>query len=172
MITKPEPIDSEIHVLSGKTPMVKTDVDAIMEYANDYFLDLSEYQAGDLMGESFFLLTHPDMPRTIIDLAMKQVKDKNTVSTIVKFISKTGKFFWLQIRLDFKVDEITREVKNIYYYGTQAPITSTMELSKLYDKLSKIEKESSLEYSEKYFNNYLENLDLDYNTFFEKLVKF
>jgi PAS domain S-box-containing protein len=172
MITKPQPIDSEIHVLSGKTPMIKTDVDAIMEYANDYFLDLSEYKAGDLMGESLLLITHPDMPKTILDLAWKQILSKKTVSTIIKFISKTGKYFWLQVRLDFKVDENTRDIKNIYYYGAQAPITSKLELTKLYDKLSKIEKESSLELSEKYFNNYLENLDLDYNTFFEKHVKF
>ena len=172
MKEKPQPIDSEVHVLSVKIPMVKTDVDGIIEYANDYFLDLSEYKAGELMGESFMLLTHPDMPKTVIDVAWKQILNKKTVSTIVKFITKSGKFFWLQIRLDFKVDEQTREVKNIYYYGAQAPITSILELKKLYDKLSKIEKESSLEYSEKYFINYLENLDLDYNSFFEKLVKF
>lgn len=172
MKVKPQPLDDETHVLSGKIPMVKTDVDTIMEYANDYFLDLSEYNAGEIMRESFLLLSHPDMPKTIIDLAWKQIMNKKTVSTIAKFISKTGKFFWLQIRLDFKVDEQTREVKNIYYYGAQAPRTSVIELEKLYDKLSKIEKESTLEFSEKYFNNYLENLDLDYNTFFEKLVKF
>ncbi len=172
MKEKPKPVDSEVHVLSGKVPMVKTDTDTIMEYANDYFLDLSEYKAGELMGESFMLLTHPDMPKTVIDIAWKQILNKKTVSTIAKFITKSGKYFWLQIRLDFKVDEQTREVKNIYYYGAQAPITSILELKKLYDKLSKIEKESSLEYSEKYFINYLENLDLDYNSFFEKLVKF
>lgn len=171
MKTKPQPIDEEIHILSGKVPMFKTDTDAIMEYANDYFLDLSEYDAGNLMGESFLLLSHPDMPKTILDMAWKQVLDKKTASTIMKFISKTGKFFWLQIHLDFKVDEQTGEVKNVYFYGDKAPITSTIELSKLYDKLSKIEKESSLEYSEKYFNNYLENLDLDYNGFFEKYIK-
>lgn len=172
MKEKPQPIDSEVHVLNGKIPMVKTDIDTIMEYANDYFLDLSEYKAGELMGESFMLLTHPDMPKTVIDIAWKQILSKKTVSTIAKFITKSGKYFWLQIRLDFKVNEQSREVKNIYYYGAQAPITSILELKKLYDKLSKIEKESSLEYSEKYFINYLENLDLDYNSFFEKLVKF
>ena len=172
MKTKPQPIDEEIHVISGKVPMFKTDTDAIVEYANDYLLDLSEYKAGNLMGESFLLLSHPDMPRTILDMAWKQIINKKPVSTIMKLISETGKFFWLQIRLDFKVDEQTNEVKNVYFYGHKAPITSTIELNKLYDKLSKIEKESSLEYSEKYFNNYLENLGLDYNSFFEKYVKF
>lgn len=170
--TKPNPIDKEIHVLAGKNPMIKTDADAIMEYANDYFLELCEYNAGELMGERFLMITHPEIPKAIIDMAWKQLASKKTVSTIVKFISKTGKYFWLQVRLDFKVDEVTREIKNIYYYGQQAPIQTTLELTKLYSKLAKIEKESSLELSEKYFNNYLENLDLEYNSFFEKYVNF
>jgi PAS domain S-box-containing protein len=172
MKVKPQPINDEIHVLNGKTLMIKTDSDAIIEYANDYFLDISEYNAGDLMGESFLLLTHPDMPKTIIDLAWKEIFNKKTVSTIIKFISKSGKFFWLQVRLDFKVNEQTKDVKNIYYYGEQAPRNAILELTKLYDKLYKIEKESSLELSEKYFNNYLENLDLNYNTFFKKYLNF
>ncbi len=172
MKVKPTPVDEVIHVISGKPIMCKTDTDSIIEYANDYFLELSEYRPGELMGESIYLLQHPDMPRTILDRALNQALTKKKGHTIVKFISKTGKYFWLQIKFDYKVDEVTRDVSNLYFYATPVSRNSITELDKLYLRLSKIEKESSLEYSEKYFSNYLENLDLDYESFFEKYLNF
>ena len=170
MKLKPKPINQEVTILPHKTILCKTDTSQIIEYANEYFIQLCEYTEGEIIGESIALLYHPQMPRTILNLAYKYVLNKKKVYSIARFISKSGKFFWLQIRFDFKVNQETREIQNIYLYGNAASRQSITTLTKIYDKLDKIEKESNIEIAQKYFKNYLESKNLSYDSFFNQFL--
>ena len=170
MKLKPKPIDEKINVISGKPILLKTDTHQIVEYANEYFIKLCEYNEGELIGDSLALLYHPRMPRTILNIAYQDILKKRKVYSIVRFISKTGKYFWLQIKFDFKVNEETRKTENIYLYGSPVSKSAINNLTIIYDRLDKIEKESNIEIAQKYFNNYLENLNIDYDKFFDKFL--
>ena len=54
---------------------------------------------------------------------------RKRVYAILKNRSKSGNFFWLQVSFDFKVNEDTREIENIYAYYTKASKTATNELA-------------------------------------------
>lgn len=171
MISKPEPFDKEQHVNSNKTIMCKVDLHGIIEYANEYFVELTGYSEGEIIGESLNLISHPSMPKAITKLIWTDLKQKQKTFGVIKYISKSGSFYWLQVKFDFKVNEDTRELLNIYLYAIAPDRMSILELDKLYKKLNKIEKEASFEVSKKFFNNYLENSKLTYTDFIQKYIK-
>ncbi len=170
MKSKPQPINQEIVITPNKVILCKTDTSQIIEYINEQFINICEYSEGEIIGDSLALLYHPQMPRTILNLAYNSILKKRKVYSIVRFISKTGKFFWLQIRFDFKVNQETREIQSIYLYGSSVSLKAKNELTKIYNRLDKIEKESNIKIAQKYFNNYLENINLNYDDFFNQYL--
>ena len=171
MITNPEPTKSEVHVISSKPLMCKTGMHGIIEYANEYFVELSGYSEGEIIGESLELIAHPDTPKIISSLIWENISNKKRTNAIVKYISKSGNFYWLQIKLDYKVDEVSRAISNIYLYATSPDRASILKIEKIYTKLNKIENEAGYDVAQNYFKGYLENLSLTYETFIEKYLK-
>lgn len=171
MINSPTPLDKEKHVDNTKSIMCKTDIDGYIEYANEYFVELSGYNEGGIMGESIEIISHPDMPKVIAKSIWREIKKKKKVNAIVKYLSKSGHFYWLQVKFDFKVSEATREILNVYLYATPPSRSGILEINKFYKKLSKIENEAGLEIAENYFNGYLENSDLTYGNFIDKYLQ-
>lgn len=171
MLTRPKPLDNERHVVDNKSIMCKTDSNKIIEYANEYFVELTSYDEGEIMGESLDLLIHPDMPKTLIDFVWYRVNNKQKTSAIFKFLSKQGNYFWLQIKFDFKVSEVTREISNIYLYAIPPSRMGVINLSKFYNNITKIEKNSSIDIAKNYFEGYLENSKQSYESFIEQYLK-
>lgn len=171
MISKPEPFDKEQHVNSNKTIMCKVDPHGIIEYANEYFVELTGYSEGEIIGESLNLISHPSMPKVINNLIWNELKRKQKTFGIIKYISKSGSYYWLQVKFDFKVNEDTRELLNIYLYAFTPDRMSILELEKFYKKLNRIEKEASFDVSQKFLSNYLENSKLTYSDFIQKYIK-
>ncbi len=62
-LTKPTPIEKEIKLDPSRMIMSKTDPKGIIEYANDYFMEISGYEEYELMGQPHNIIRHPDMPR-------------------------------------------------------------------------------------------------------------
>ncbi|MCF6350213.1 MAG: PAS domain-containing protein [Flavobacteriaceae bacterium] len=171
MINRPEPLDKEKHVANTKSIMCKTDTDGHIEYANEYFVELAGYDEGEIMGESLDIISHPETPKLISKYIWEQINKKHKVYAIIKYLSKSGHFYWLQLKFDYKVSEVTREVINIYLYASVPSRNAILELEKFYKKLTKIETESNLEIAKKYFNGYLENSNLTYDSFIEKYLQ-
>ncbi len=169
--SSPTPTNIEKHVYGSKSIMCKTDSDGIIEYANEYFVELTEYKEGEIMGESIELIRHPEMPRCISNKIWEQVISKKKVHGILRFLSKSGSFFWLQVKFDFKVNEQTREISNVYFYAKPPSRMAILDLNKFYNKLVKMENEVSLEVANTYFNGFLENKNIDYDNFISKYLE-
>ena len=168
MIDKLVPIDKEITVKADASIMVKTDNKGIIEYANEYFIELSGYEIGEIIGKDISLVKHPEMPDIIFDLIWESLLKKENTKAIIKNISKTGEYFWLQAKFDFKVNENTREIENFYAYYSPVSKDSITKLNKLYQVISKIEKRAGMDIAESYFLGYLEDKSQDYNEFVEE----
>lgn len=52
----PQPIDNEILLDETKIIMSKTDERGVIEYANQYFMDICGYDEWELMGEPHIML--------------------------------------------------------------------------------------------------------------------
>jgi PAS domain S-box-containing protein len=170
MLSQPEPTNIEKHVMDKITMMCKTDENRIIEYANDYFVELSGYTVGEFIGESLFLIKHPDMPRVIDNYVWNQLKNQKTTHCVYKYINKDGQFYWLQIRFDFKVNELNSTIQNVYLYAEKPNKNKMDELDKFYKKLTKIEQEAEIKVAENYFNGMLEEKQITFEEFMNNYI--
>lgn len=158
-------------VLVTKKMMCKLDISGVMEFANEYFVELSGYHEGEIMGHTLDMLFHPDMPNTIIDVVWKEILNKQRVNTIIKFLSKDGDYYWLQVKFDYKLNLENRSIENIYLYATTPERSAIPKIEKFYDRLLTVEKESDLNVATNYFEGYLEDKNLTYDLFIESYLK-
>lgn len=166
------PKENEIKIVPGKSIMAKTDNKGVIEYANAYFVELSGYNDEDIIGENISLIKHPDMPKLIFQQIWDKLLNKKKTNAIVKNLAKDGRFYWLQIKFDFKVNEETREIQNFYAYYSTPKTEAIEELNELYLKLSKMEEHSSnLDVSKNYLEGFLEEKNVSYEDYIENLFQ-
>ena len=86
-------INQEEIILNSKRYIVsKTDTKGNLIYANDYFVEISGYSHGELMGKPHNIIRHPDMPRVLFKLMWQRIKTGQNIMAIVKNQTKDGKF--------------------------------------------------------------------------------
>jgi len=162
-ITKrPEPIDNEKLPDSHKTIMSKTNHKGIIEFANNYFVEISRYKVWELMGQPHNVVRHPDMPRVIFKWLWDRLKHGKPIRAFVKNLSKDGSYYWV-------IADVRPVIKNdtVKFYSRRKGITDKVknQISNLYRELKEVEKVKGMEGSEAFFNDYLKSINLDYDSF-------
>jgi aerotaxis receptor len=89
-------IDHEYPVEAGVSIVSKTDLNGMITYANQAFVDISGYSRQELMGQPHNLLRHPDMPAQAFEHMWKTLKAGNPWKGIVKNRTKDGGFYWVK----------------------------------------------------------------------------
>ena len=170
-MTELTPTNKEIIVHTNDQIMVKTDRFGIIEYVNFKYADISEYNIEEIIGKDISFLSHPDMPSIVFDSIWESLFQKKRAYAILKNISKTGAYYWLQVNFDFKVNENTREIENIYAYYSKASKAATNELDVLYKKIKNIEIHAGIDVAENYLKGFLDEKSTDYNSFIENYIQ-
>ena len=166
---RPIPKDSEIQLNPYKTIMSKTDDKGIIEYANDYFTEISGYKEWELMGQPHNILRHPDMPKVVFKLLWDRLKMAQPIYAIVKNLAKDGSFYW--VIADFKT-KINNDGQVTHYARRKAvPQNIKQKINKIYENILEIEKTAGLEASEAYFNAMLEDAGISYDQFILNLLE-
>lgn len=79
----------------GKIIVSRTDLDGIITHVNDAFVEISGYDADELIGKPHYILRHPDMPKA----AYKDLWDTAATRTkwhgYVKNLCKDGSHYWV-----------------------------------------------------------------------------
>lgn len=73
----------------------KTDLKGRITYANDVFLRLAKYSAGEVIGAPHSLIRHPDMPRSIFKLLWESIQAKREIFAYVLNMAKNGDHYWV-----------------------------------------------------------------------------
>lgn len=160
----------KLKVFKGKSIMCKMDVNGVIEYANDYFIELCGFKQWEIIGKDLAANYTNDMPKLIMNYTWENILKKKKTNAIIKFKSKSMEFFWLQVKFDYKIDEKTREVRNIYLYGQPLSQKSIEKITKIYTNLSNLENQESIASAEKYLAGYLEGNNLNFEQFFDKFL--
>jgi len=166
---RPTPKDSEIQLNPYKTIMSKTDDKGIIEYANDYFTEISGYKEWELMGQPHNILRHPDMPKVVFKLLWDRLKMAQPIYAIVKNLAKDGSFYW--VIADFKTKIDANGYVTHYARRKAVPQNVKQKISKIYENILEIEKTAGLEASEAYFNAMLEDAGISYDQFILNLLE-
>ena len=168
-VIRPIPKENEIQLNPYKTIMSKTNQKGIIEYANDYFMEISGYKEWELMGQPHNILRHPDMPKIVFKLLWDRLNMARPVYAIVKNLAKDGSYYW--VIADFKT-KIDKDGYITHYARRKAiPENVKQKISNIYKNILEIEKTAGLEASDAYFNGLLEDANLTYDQFVINLME-
>jgi len=157
-------VGKEIKLDPSKTIMSKTDKKGIIEYANEYFMEISGYEEYELMGQPHNIIRHPDMPKVIFKELWVRLKKGENIHALVKNLTKNGDYYWVLTSFETKYNK-DGEIISHYSRRKAAPGNAVYQVEKLYKTLLAIEKTQSVAVAEKYFVGMLEEKNMSYDEF-------
>lgn len=169
-MTRPTPIDHEIKLNPKRYIVSKTDAKGIIEYGNDYFVEISGYSEAELLGKPHNLVRHPDMPKVVFKMMWDRINQGQNIMAVVKNMAKDGSYYWVVTEFEPKRDPITNEIISHTAFRKAAPEAAVKAMEPIYAKLLEIEADGGMEASEKYLRGYLEDAGVSYDEFIDSLV--
>ena len=163
-------LDEEITLDPKKYILSKTDQKGIIEYGNEYFVEISGYREDELIGQPHNIIRHPDMPKVVFKLLWKRIQNRENIVAVVKNLAKDGRYYWVMTEFEIKVDKITNEITGYFAYRKAAPRAAIEKIAPLYKKLCDIEKVSGMEGSQKYLAALLEAENKTYDQFIDEVT--
>ncbi|MGZ4969147.1 MAG: methyl-accepting chemotaxis protein [Methylobacter sp.] len=90
------PITNVEHTLTETDSIVtKTDLNGIITYANEDFIQISGFTKDELIGASHNIIRHPDMPTEVFEDLWKSIKADRPWTGLIKNRCKNGDFYWV-----------------------------------------------------------------------------
>ncbi len=169
-MSSPTPTKNEIKLNPKRYIVSKTDPKGIIEYGNDYFVEISGYSEAELIGRPHSLIRHPDMPKVVFKMMWDRINKAQNIMAVVKNLAKDGSYYWVITEFEPKVDPITNEIISHTAFRKAAPVKAVETIEPIYKKLIEIEKEAGMEGSEKYLRGFLEEKEMTYDEFVDQLV--
>lgn len=166
----PKPSNKEIKLNTKRYIVSKTDAKGIIEYGNDYFVEISGYSETELLGQPHSIVRHPDMPKIVFKMMWERINRTHNIMAVVKNMAKSGDHYWVVTEFEPKVDPITNEIISHTAFRKAAPQNAVDVMEPLYQKLLEIEKDGGMEASEKYLRGFLEENHTTYDDFINDLV--
>lgn len=167
---RPKPKDNEI-ILDPKRYIVsKTDPKGVIEYGNDYFVEISGYTEAELIGKPHNIIRHPDMPKIVFKMMWDRIKKGENIMAVVKNLAKDGSYYWVVTEFEPKYDPITNEIISHTAFRKAAPKKAVEAIIPVYAKLIEIEKQSGMEASEKYLRSLFEDKKTTYDDFINDIT--
>ena len=105
LITKPTPNNNEVIISPNKVIMSKTNYKGVIQYANDYFLEVCQYQDTEIIGKPHNIIRHPDMPKIIFKVMWEKLHKGENLYAVVKNLTKNGDFYWVVTKFETTYDE-------------------------------------------------------------------
>ena len=168
---RPKPKNEEI-ILDPKRYIVsKTDEKGIIEYGNDYFVEISGYTEAELIEKPHNIIRHPDMPKIIFKLLWENIQQRKPMKSLVKNLAKDGRYYWVYAEIEPRINPSTSQIIGYTAYRKAAPQKAIEIIEPLYKKLKEIEDKSGMEASEKYLKGYLDDKRMSYEQFINSLIE-
>lgn len=167
---RPEAKENEIKLSPKRYIVSKTNPKGIIEYGNDYFIEISGYSQEELLGKPHSIVRHPDMPQIAFKLMWDRINKGQNFMAVVKNLAKDGSYYWVVTDFEPKVDPLTNEIISHTAFRKAAPQKAIDEMTPIYAKLLELEKEGGMEASEKFLIEFLEQNNTTYDDFVNELV--
>ena len=166
----PEPINNEIKLNPKKYIVSKTDAKGIIEYGNDYFVEISGYNESELIGQPHSIVRHPDMPKIVFKMMWDRINQAQNIIAVVKNLAKDGSYYWVITEFEPKMDPITNKIISHTAFRKAAPQKAIDTMQPIYAKLIAIEQDGGMDASEKYLRGFLEENQVSYDEFINNLI--
>ena len=110
------------------------------------------------------------MPRVIFKLMWQRIQSGENMIAIIKNKRKDGRYYWVTTDFEAKKDKLTNEIISYTAFRKAASRNAIKKITPIYEKLVELEKLGGMEASEKYLLWYLEEKNLNYDEFINKLI--
>ena len=160
----PKPIDKEIILDKTKIIMSKTDAKGIIEYANQYFIDICGYDEWELMAEPHSIIRHPDMPRIVFKLLWERLHKGENIHALVKNLAKDGSYYWVITNFETIYNDKGKIIA--HFSRRKAPPRYAIDtIIPIYKMLVDIENKKGMDASRKFLYDFLESKKVTYDDF-------
>ncbi|MEE9350491.1 MAG: PAS domain-containing protein [Flavobacteriaceae bacterium] len=161
-------IEKEVHIAPNKVIMSKTDYKGLLQYANDYFIEICGYSNEELIGKAHNIIRHPDMPKVIFKTLWNKLHKGKNLYAIVKNKTKDGNYYWVVTKFETTFD---KEGNIISHYARRKAVpTKVREIAEsIYKTILEIEKHD-VNVAEQTFHEILKNYNLTYDDFFLEIA--
>jgi len=88
--------DREVPVMADRAIVSRTDLQGNIVYANPYFIEISGFSEGELIGAPQNIVRHPDMPPEAFADLWASIGSGTPWTGLVKNRCKNGDFYWVQ----------------------------------------------------------------------------
>lgn len=155
----------------GQDAMIvsKTDLRGYITYANDVFLDISEFRLRELVGKPHSLVRSRAMPRSAFKLIWDRIgAGKETFAYVVNR-TKNNNHYWVFAHMTPSFGR-TGEITGYHSNRRKPSATAVVEISKIYDAVLREEAKykngkESLAAGTVVLNKIIENTGVDYDEF-------
>lgn len=162
--------NEQIELSTKKYIVSKTDAKGIIEYGNDYFVEISGYTESELIGKPHSIIRHPDMPRIVFKMMWDRINKGKNIMAVVKNLAKDGRYYWVVTEFEPKIDPISNDIISHTAFRKAAPQKAIDTMEPIYQKLLEIEKEGGMEASEKYLRGFFEEKRVTYDEFIDGVI--
>ena len=133
----------------------RTDVEGIITYCNETFVQLSGWSQEELMGSNHNLIRHPDMPQIIFKMAWDTISANKEFYGYLKNLCKDGRYYWAFAYIS---TDINRDGIHVGYTSSRrhVPQIAIDNVAPLYKILIAAEKEGGMTLSKTVLKKYLE----------------
>jgi PAS domain S-box-containing protein len=163
-------IDEKVKLDKYKYIMSQTDTNGIIEFANDYFMEISGYSEAELLGKPHNIIRHPDMPKIIFKLMWERLQSGRSIYALVKNRAKSGRYYWVTTQFNIKYDPTRKKCIGYLGYRQAANPKAVKGIEPLYAKLLEIEKAEGMGASEKYLIEFLATQGKSYDEYIHSLA--
>ncbi len=163
-------INHEIKCATQQVIVSRTDLEGNIVYCNPTFLEVNSFKSSEIINQPHSIVRHPDMPKTIFYIIWSIIKQGLPIQAVLKNQTNEGEYYWTLISIKPQKD---RDNKVISYvsYGKQAPDAVIKTIEPLYNILSEIEHDISIDASLKYLESHLKEKKMTYAQYMKHLTK-
>ncbi|MCF6330358.1 MAG: PAS domain-containing protein [Sulfurimonas sp.] len=96
---------NEEYIYTDEILVSQSDINGKITYANDAFCRVSGYNLDDLIGSTYEIIRHPDMPKAIFEKLWTNINDGQTWTGLIKNLRNTGEYYWDDLSISPIKDE-------------------------------------------------------------------
>jgi len=161
---EPSMRDHEVILDSRKVIMSKTNHKGIIEFCNEYFINISGFSEEELIGKAHNIIRHPDMPKVIFKIMWEKLHKGESLYAIVKNLTKDGRYYWVVTKFETTFDD---DGKIISHYARRKAIPQKVKetVAPIYKIIIDIEKHDT-KLAEETFFGILKDFNLTYDELF------
>jgi len=112
----------------------QSDLNGNITYVNDAFCEVSGYERKNLIGSTYEVIRHPDMPKAIFERLWINVKEGQSWTGLIKNLRSDGQYYWDDLSI-LPIKDDSNSITGFMACARPAARKNIKENEALYEKM-------------------------------------